>query len=187
MDFVKVQANSLEEALEWLDENLDEVPLGDEPEYVDGSYEVDEGDAEDFVFYQKGLTCVSYSCEDLSSLADSILLPHDTLIAESTFCYRAGKVVVELVVQGNVRVTYQGKEYRHVEEFPAELREAFMKGEADTNPDIHIKSRNRFEYRIQGKTGTMCERDLSKATPEDIVEDMRKIAGKNFGLEEDTQ
>jgi len=39
-DFVRVQADSLEEAVEYLTEHSDEVPLGTEPEYVDGSYKI---------------------------------------------------------------------------------------------------------------------------------------------------
>ena len=39
-DFVRVQANTLEEAQAWLEEHSDEVPLGTEPEYLDGSYKV---------------------------------------------------------------------------------------------------------------------------------------------------
>ena len=39
-DFVRVQADSLEEALNWLKENSDEIPLGTEPEYVDASYQI---------------------------------------------------------------------------------------------------------------------------------------------------
>ena len=40
MDFVEVQADSLEEAYDYMNDNVDDVPLGDEPVYVDGSYEV---------------------------------------------------------------------------------------------------------------------------------------------------
>ena len=40
MDFVRVQADSLEEAMEYLTEHSDEIPLGTEPEYVDGSYQI---------------------------------------------------------------------------------------------------------------------------------------------------
>lgn len=40
-DEIEVQADSLEEALEWAQEHSDEIPLGIYPEYVDGSYRVD--------------------------------------------------------------------------------------------------------------------------------------------------
>ena len=40
-DCLSVQANSLEEALKYCKENIDDIPLGDEPEYIDGSYEIE--------------------------------------------------------------------------------------------------------------------------------------------------
>ncbi len=39
-DFVRVQANTLEEAYEWMQAHSDEVPLGTDPGYVDASYQV---------------------------------------------------------------------------------------------------------------------------------------------------
>ena len=39
-DIVEVQANTLEEAYEWMIEHIDEVPLGTEPEYVEASYQI---------------------------------------------------------------------------------------------------------------------------------------------------
>lgn len=39
-DFVRVQANSLEEAYKYLEEHIDEVPLGEQPKYATGSYQV---------------------------------------------------------------------------------------------------------------------------------------------------
>ena len=41
-DYVRVQADTLEEAYEWMQENSDEVPLGTEPGYVDASYKIGE-------------------------------------------------------------------------------------------------------------------------------------------------
>ena len=46
-DTIEVQGNSLEEALQWAEEYQDEIPLGDEPEYLDGSYQIDKEFAED--------------------------------------------------------------------------------------------------------------------------------------------
>lgn len=43
-DFVRVQADTLKEAYEWMKEHSDEVPLGTDPCYVDSSYEVGEYD-----------------------------------------------------------------------------------------------------------------------------------------------
>ena len=39
-DTVKVQASSLKEAYEYVQEHLDEIPLGDDPNYVDDSYKI---------------------------------------------------------------------------------------------------------------------------------------------------
>ena len=43
-DTVRVQADSLEEAYEWVQEHSDEIPLGTEPGYVDGSYKIGDFD-----------------------------------------------------------------------------------------------------------------------------------------------
>ena len=40
-DEVEIPANSLEEALKYFLKHQDEIPLGTEPEYLDGSYELD--------------------------------------------------------------------------------------------------------------------------------------------------
>lgn len=40
-DTVEIEAESFDEAVKWLEENIDEVPLGTEPEYVLNSYEID--------------------------------------------------------------------------------------------------------------------------------------------------
>lgn len=43
-DEIEVQADSLEEALEWAKDHSDEIPLGIYPEYVEGSYEIGDYD-----------------------------------------------------------------------------------------------------------------------------------------------
>ncbi len=52
-DTVKVQADSLEEAYNYVAENLDEIPLGDEPNYIDGSYEISAAGPEECLIYQR--------------------------------------------------------------------------------------------------------------------------------------
>lgn len=42
-DKVKVEATSLKEAIKYVKEHIDEIPLGTEPEYIDGSYKIDDG------------------------------------------------------------------------------------------------------------------------------------------------
>lgn len=51
-DTIKVQAETLEEAYEWAMENIDEIPLGDEPYYIDGSYEITADSPEECECYQ---------------------------------------------------------------------------------------------------------------------------------------
>lgn len=48
---IKVQANSLEEAFEWAEEHLDEIPLGDDTGYIDGSYEISAESPEECELY----------------------------------------------------------------------------------------------------------------------------------------
>ena len=42
-DRVEVEAETLEEAIKYVKENIDTIPLGTEPEYIDGSYKIDDG------------------------------------------------------------------------------------------------------------------------------------------------
>lgn len=43
-DKVEVEAETIEEAIQYVKDNLDTIPLGTEPEYIDGSYRIDDGD-----------------------------------------------------------------------------------------------------------------------------------------------
>ena len=38
---ISVEAENLEEAMKFAEDNIDELPFPDEPEYVDGSYKID--------------------------------------------------------------------------------------------------------------------------------------------------
>lgn len=42
-DKIEVTANSLEEAIQYVKDNIDTIPLGTDPEYIDGSYKIDDG------------------------------------------------------------------------------------------------------------------------------------------------
>ena len=44
-DKVKIESSSLKEAIKYVKEHIDEIPLGTEPEYIDGSYQIDDGDS----------------------------------------------------------------------------------------------------------------------------------------------
>lgn len=39
-DTVKIKADSLNEAYRWAVDNAEKIPLGTEPEYIDGSYQI---------------------------------------------------------------------------------------------------------------------------------------------------
>lgn len=43
-DKVPVYASSLREAIQYFNDNIDTIPLGTEPEYIDGSYKMEDGD-----------------------------------------------------------------------------------------------------------------------------------------------
>lgn len=42
-DKVEIEAETLEEAIKKFKDKIDEIPLGTEPEYIDGSYQLDDG------------------------------------------------------------------------------------------------------------------------------------------------
>lgn len=42
-DKVEVEAESIEDAVRYVKENIETIPLGTEPEYIDGSYQIDDG------------------------------------------------------------------------------------------------------------------------------------------------
>ena len=47
IDTVEVPAANLKEAVEWFQKNIDNIPLGKNPEYLQGSYSLDDGGNED--------------------------------------------------------------------------------------------------------------------------------------------
>ena len=50
---IKVQAETLEKAYDWAQEHLDEIPLGDNTDYVDGSYQISADSPEACEIYNK--------------------------------------------------------------------------------------------------------------------------------------
>lgn len=57
-DKIEIEAETLEEAIRYVKDNIDEIPLGTEPEYIDGSYRIDDGqngeaDIEETIHYLK--------------------------------------------------------------------------------------------------------------------------------------
>lgn len=43
-DFVEVESDNFEEAIKYVIDNRDIIPLGTEPEYIDGSYKINSED-----------------------------------------------------------------------------------------------------------------------------------------------
>lgn len=43
-DFVEVESDNFEEAIKYVIDNRDVIPLGTEPEYIDGSYKINSED-----------------------------------------------------------------------------------------------------------------------------------------------
>ena len=57
-DKIEVEAETIEDAIQYVKDNIDTIPLGTEPEYIDGSYKIDDGEngnanIEDAVKYLK--------------------------------------------------------------------------------------------------------------------------------------
>lgn len=43
-DKIEIEAETIEEAIQYFKDNSDLIPLGIEPEYIDGSYKIDDGE-----------------------------------------------------------------------------------------------------------------------------------------------
>lgn len=43
-DKIEIEAETIEEAIKYVKENIDTIPLGTEPEYIDSSYKIDDGE-----------------------------------------------------------------------------------------------------------------------------------------------
>ena len=53
-DFVEVEAESFEDAIQYVIDNRDEIPLGTEPEYIDGTYKINSEDETSLTEYDDG-------------------------------------------------------------------------------------------------------------------------------------
>lgn len=131
------------------------------------------------------MNIVSFKCEEgLSKYVDSMLFDSNTVIATMECENGDEKVLIELMVRGEVRVLYKGNTYTSPCDFPIELKEKIK-----ANPswwddeDVYIDFSNWFEYMydhtINGETysdGIMFEDDLSKYSVEDVKNGMIKAA-----------
>ena len=95
--------------------------------------------------------------------------------------YNNQSLEVTLEIRGDVYVTFKDEVYRTPSEFPDELREIFKQYDYWNNEEIYIGNNNWFEY-LFSSDGEVYENDLSKATPQDILEDMTDIARQYFNI-----
>lgn len=139
--------------------------------------------------------CLEFNCDDnLSQYTDSMLFDSGTVIASGKF-EKEGRIFnIYLEVNGEVAVTYKGEVYHSPSDFPEELTERIRnttwwdvcspseEGD-DVESNIYVGMNNWFEY-LYGEEciddGTVYEADLSRATKEEIFEDMRYIAEHYF-------
>lgn len=197
-DKVRVQANSLEEAYEFVTDNLDTIPCGDDPVYVDSSYRISADNIEECIGYQpvNDVVCTKFTCSELKEYTDSMLFDSveysNESIAEATFVFGPKELTVYLEVRGEVYVTYNNEVYHKPSEFPKELREhikaypnnwEYTASDKISNASLYIGNNNWFEY-IFDNNGEVYENDLSLATSQNILEDMTNIARQYFGIKD---
>jgi hypothetical protein len=63
-DIVKVRANSLEDAVKTFLKYQDDIPLGVEPDYVDGSYNIAVGNVENFKSEEEMISSLTKDIRD---------------------------------------------------------------------------------------------------------------------------
>ena len=139
---------------------------------------------------------IEFECtNNLSQYTDSMLFDSGEEIATGLFRYKDKEVEISLRICGQVAVDYKGETYHTPSEFPDELVERIKahpndwmyyspSGEDtdDAEGDVYVGLNNWFEYIFDGD-GCVYEEDLSKATKEDILQDMIYLARQFFGLD----
>ena len=143
--------------------------------------------------------------EDLTPYKDSMLFDSGTSICQLTLEYPRGvKIELDLVVTGEVSVTYKGEHYDSPEEFPEELRELIKahpgdfdvyapsgEGNDDEEGDCYCSLNNWFETlfkitapgneSLDGFTDGDCyESDISKMSPEELKADLIAYADQIY-------
>lgn len=186
---IRVQANSLEEAYKWAVEHLDDIPIDmDSAEYADDSYQLDVESAEGAEMYQgTKMFCKSFSClteQQLKDFGDTLLHDSGEELAKATFSYcKDHELTIKLKVCGDVRIVYDGCAYKNAEQYPESLVDLIKAGKhiSGSCENLFIDDSNWLEYVYEGKEDiTICERDITKMAPEDILDDMTKIAENYF-------
>lgn len=189
-DKVKVQANSLEEAFNYVKDHLDEIPLGNDADYVEASYRISADNIDECIGYQpiNDVVCLEFECDDnLEKYKDSMLFDSTSMggdsIAAGTFEYKNQSFTVYLDVCGEVNVTYKDKTYDKPSEFPCELRNLIESNPSDWTrcEDVYVSFNNWFEY-IFNSDGKMLAGDLSQMSKEDVLNSMYAIARNHFAI-----
>lgn len=124
---------------------------------------------------------LNFKCEDdLSKYTDSMLFDSGEVIASGSFAFMGNRLDIDLVIAGDVAVTYKEDVYHSPSEFPDELKELIRSDRWwDTNDNVYVGLNNWFEYVYEGD-GDVLEDDLSKMTKEDVKSDMLEIASMYF-------
>ena len=110
---------------------------------------------------------------DLSDIHDSMELESNRLVAS----IKTRTDMIDICVNGDVRVLYKGVIYKTQCQFPEELMQMFHNGTAYTNPDVEVINNNWFEvihYRKKGRKWDWsgdCDvlDDIEGMTPDKIL------------------
>ena len=129
---------------------------------------------------EEQISLLNFEIGDLSKYTTSMLFDSGSSIASAEFSYKGIKHCVTLNICGEISVNYKGENYKRVEDFPEELVELIKKNPNDfdvCSDDVFVWNNNWFEYLEEDNLdGVIYEDDLSKASPDEILEDMKNIA-----------
>ena len=129
---------------------------------------------------------INFKCsKNLKQYTDSMLIDSGTIIASFNCEANGYKINIDLMVCGEVDVTYKGVDYRCSSDFSTELKE-IIKNKPQwftETDDLYIANNNWFEYiydyTYNGNTwsdGILFESDLSTYTEADLLKEMYEIA-----------
>lgn len=200
---VRVQANSAEEAYKYVEAHKDDIPIDeDEAWYLTDSYQIDNGyegcleESAANLDHEWGFLCEKFECQkNLSVYTDSMLFDNfmsdksleddESYIAGATFTNGLPKddLNVRLVVAGEVRVIYKDIVYTRPSDFPDELKKLIKENPNNwqTDEDVAVDMQNWFEVvLVEDNDAWVFEDNVSKKTPEEILEVMQAAAKQHF-------
>lgn len=192
-DMVKVQAKSLEEAYNYVQEHLDDIPFGDDGSYVDGSYEITVNNSVECICYQntRDVVCTEFCCDD-----DLTKYTHEKQfdpyfddskpIAVGKFFSNGKTISISLKLEGTMKVSYKGELYDSSSDFPDELKER-IKAQPDTwdKKDFKIIAFKAYQLTADPDDHEYWDVyfDLSAMpTKEKVLDHMLAKARKYFGI-----